>query len=372
MKALKKYPVTPDRIYNIDETGVSTVVDPPKVVAQKGIRQVGHNASAERSQMITACMTINAVGQSLPPVFIFPRVRMSDILIIGVPERLNTLKNILDVSTEDKILLFMDNHESHCSLEAVSYAKEKGIVLVTFPPHCTHKLQPLDVGVFDPFKTKLKIAQKDWLTNNPGKTIRIHDLPSLTKIAFVESFSVKTIVNAFAKPGIWPFSRLAFSDDDFSAAYVTDRPDPNSTQTENLQTQPRYYTEIYSSIHEEVISPEHVRPFPKAAPRIEKKGGRKKGKATILTETPENNRRLFIFESETEENDAIMILLNDNSDTENLNCPVQFGDFVLVKKIGDIFYYPDEQDVDNISQSFIEKILPKPKSVGGGERSALL
>lgn len=95
-----------------------------------------------------------------------------------------------------------------------------------------------------------------------------------------------------------------------------------------------------------------------------------------------------------------MILLNDNSDTENLNCPVQFGDFVLVKyegkkfckyfvgcvedinndditvflkrKIGDIFYYPDEQDVDNISQSFIEKILPKPKSVGGGERSALL
>lgn len=134
----------------------------------------------------------------------------------------------------------MDNHESHCSLEAVSYAKEKGIVLVTFPPHCTHKLQPLDVGVFDPFKTKLKIAQKDWLTNNPGKTIRIHDLPSLTKIAFVESFSVKTIVNAFAKPGIWPFSRLAFSDDDFSAAYVTDRPDPNSTQTENLQTQPRY------------------------------------------------------------------------------------------------------------------------------------
>lgn len=365
-KALKKYPVTPDRIYNIDETGVSTVVDPPNVVAQKGVRQVGQNVSAERGQMITACMTINAVGQSLPPVFIFPRVRMSDLLMIGAPDGslglpnstqsawinsalfvkvLEHIKNHTRCTNEDKILLLMDNHESHCSLEAVSYAKENGIVLVTFPPHCTHKLQPLDVGVFGPFKSKLKIAQNDWLTNNPGKTIRIHDLPSLTKIAFIESFSVKTIVNAFSKPGIWPFSRLAFSEDDFAAAYVTDRPDPNSTQTVNLQIQPDISisrnnqpnenvcdfdminsqtevptftdllvnsteqcctninahsvtsAELDSTIHEELISPEHVRPFPKAAPRVERKGGRKKGKARILTETPEKIR----IEQETRE-----------------------------------------------------------------------
>lgn len=96
-----------------------------------------------------------------------------------------------------------------------------------------------------------------------------------------------------------------------------------------------------------------------------------------------------------------MILLNDNSDDEDLNCPVYFGDFVLVKyegkkfykyfvgyvedinndditvsflkrKIGDTFYYPAEQEIDNIPQSFIEKILPKPKPVGGSERSAFL
>lgn len=232
----------------------------------------------------------------------------NSVLFVKVLEH---IKNHTWCTKEDKILLLMDNHESHCSLKAVSYAKENGIVLVTFAPHCTHKLQPLDVGVFGPFKTKLNIAQNDWLTNNPGKTIRIHNLPSLTKIAFVESFSVKNIVNAFAKPGIWPFSRLAFSEDDFLAAYVTDRPDPNSTQTENLQIQPdisfsgnnqpnenvfdvinsqtqvptstdllihcipeQYRTNINEN--PEVISPEHVRPFPKAAPRVERKGGQKK------------------------------------------------------------------------------------------------
>jgi len=269
---------------------------------------------------------------------------------------LEHIKNHTRCTTEDKILLLMVNHESHCSLEAVSYAKENGIVLVTFPLHCTHKLQSLDVGVFGPFKTKLKIAQNDWLTNNPGKTIRIHNLSSLTKITFVESLSVKNIVNAFAKPGIWLFSRLAFSEDDFTAAYVTDRPDPNSTQTENVQfqsdisisgnsqanenvfdtinsqtevptltdllincipeqyctnvnTQPVISTEFDSLIHEEVISPGHVWPFPKAALRVERKGGRKKGKARILTETPEKNR----IEQETQERLKRKLPANDKT-----------------------------------------------------------
>ncbi|CAI6373585.1 unnamed protein product [Macrosiphum euphorbiae] len=101
----------------------------------------------------------NAVGQSLPPVFIFPRVRMSDLLMILAPEGslglpnstqsawINSVlfvkvlehnKNHIRCTKEDKILLLMDNHESHCSLEAVTYAKENGIMLVNFPPHCTH------------------------------------------------------------------------------------------------------------------------------------------------------------------------------------------------------------------------------------------
>jgi len=47
----------------------------------------------------------------------------------------------------------------------------------------------------------------------------------------------------------------------------------------------------------QLISPEDVRPYLKAGPRLEQKRGRKKGKARILTETPENN----LIEKETEE-----------------------------------------------------------------------
>lgn len=47
----------------------------------------------------------------------------------------------------------MDNHESHITIAAVAYCKENGVVLLTFPPHCSHKLQPLDRGVYGPLKS---------------------------------------------------------------------------------------------------------------------------------------------------------------------------------------------------------------------------
>jgi hypothetical protein len=39
------------------------------------------------------------------------------------------------------------------SIEVIDLARETGATIVTFPPHCTHKLQLLDVGVYKAFKT---------------------------------------------------------------------------------------------------------------------------------------------------------------------------------------------------------------------------
>lgn len=154
--------------------------------------------------MITLVMTVGAIGEVVPPVFIFPRARMSDVLMIGAPQGslglanstsawinsalfvkvLQHIKKFTRCTVDDKIILLMDNHESHCSFEVVQYAKENGIILVTFPPHCTHRLQSLDVGIFGPFKTHVKIAQNNWMTNNAGKTLKIHDIPNLVKEPF--------------------------------------------------------------------------------------------------------------------------------------------------------------------------------------------
>jgi hypothetical protein len=109
----------------------------------------------------------------------------------------------------------MYNHESHFTLDVHSLCKETGITQTTFSPHCFHRLQPLDVGVMGPIKGKLRVAQHDGMTVNPGKVTTIHDLASLTNVAYQTPFIAKNIMSNFAKPGVRLFSRIAFGDEDF-------------------------------------------------------------------------------------------------------------------------------------------------------------
>lgn len=324
-RALGKHPFKAERIYNLDETGVTTVVQAPNVIAAKGVKQVGQAVSGERGSLVTMVGIVNASGNALPPVFIFPRARFHETFMIGAPPGslglvnspssgwmtaslfLKTLEHLVSqtrCSKQDPILLLMDNHESHCSLEAVIYAKENGIIIVTFPPHCTHRLQPLDVSVMGPFKAKYKVAQNDWMLSHPGKAITIHNIAYLAGKAFENSFTMKNITAGFRKPGIYPLDRNAFSDEDFDAAFVTDRPSVSSPAPQESVQVSLPLEEIPTSStfpqapHDLTLLPddnslnvsvESVRPFPKAPPRAENSRGRKRGKSKILTETPEKN-----------------------------------------------------------------------------------
>jgi hypothetical protein len=109
----------------------------------------------------------------------------------------------------------MDNHESPCALDAILYAK-KWHSFSSLPS----TLSPLVMG---PFKAKLWVAKYDQMSANPGRTITINNLASLTSTAYQASFTENNILAAFCITSIWQFSRLAFSDEDFQTSYFTDR-----------------------------------------------------------------------------------------------------------------------------------------------------
>ncbi|KAJ8927371.1 hypothetical protein NQ314_020146 [Rhamnusium bicolor] len=50
-------------------------------------------------------------------------------------------------SKENPSLLVYDNHESHLFITALNIAKENGVIILTLPSHCSHKMQPLDMCV---------------------------------------------------------------------------------------------------------------------------------------------------------------------------------------------------------------------------------
>ena len=60
-----------------------------------------------------------------------------------------TLRNCKE---KDWRLLMVDGHNSHFSTEFIQYCESHQIELFCIPPHTTHILQPLDVGLFSPLQ----------------------------------------------------------------------------------------------------------------------------------------------------------------------------------------------------------------------------
>ena len=67
----------PMQIYNMDETGISIVNKPGRVIAEYGRRNVWAVTSAEKGKTHTVLACASAAGYSLPPFMIYPRKKMT-------------------------------------------------------------------------------------------------------------------------------------------------------------------------------------------------------------------------------------------------------------------------------------------------------
>jgi len=79
-------------------------------------------------------------------------------------------------SVDHPVLLLLDSHESHLSVDGIQFAKDNGIHLLSFPPHCSHGLQPLDCTVFFPRKRYYNAECYSWCTSHPGRPMQSLDI----------------------------------------------------------------------------------------------------------------------------------------------------------------------------------------------------
>lgn len=82
---MQKHKFTPNKVFNLDETGITTVLNMPKILAPRAQKQVGQFVSAERGELVTFVGIISAIGLALPPVYVFPRVKYKDSFLSGAP-----------------------------------------------------------------------------------------------------------------------------------------------------------------------------------------------------------------------------------------------------------------------------------------------
>ena len=258
------------QIYNLDETGVTTVQNPQKIVTARGAKNVGSVTSGERGELVTAIYAVCANGTVIPPMLIFPRKNYREHFIQGGPqgcvgkanpsgwtsaaifvEYLDHFGKHSQCSKENMVLLILDNHESHISLAAIDRCKELGIVLLTIPPHTSHHLQPLDKSVFYPFKTAYNSAMDSWNRSHPGKRVTIYDIPQLVNQAQLSAIVPRNILSGFEHTGNWPYNPNLFTDADFAPSDVTDR-DYAPFTIEIGSSQPLLFaTESFGSVEDE-------------------------------------------------------------------------------------------------------------------------
>lgn len=285
----------PNLIWNCDETGLSYVVKPSKVVTVIGKKYVYKRSYAERGQTQTMLACICADGTWIPPMIIFKGVRWNDTLKNdALPNALIKLSPkgwinsglflewlnffISAIPPERPVVLLMDSHSAHIGAEVLKVAKDNQVHLFTFPAHCTHLLQPLDVGLFKPLKNYWRDSMCRYMSNNPSNPPNRSNFHSIMNPAFISAFTKKNIENAFKKTGICPLNGDVISVEALRPSALTDAAPASSASTDAASE---------SSTSNPELTVDHILKTPKVLKRPER-SRKKDSSAKCLTPTNEN------------------------------------------------------------------------------------
>ncbi|XP_018571176.1 uncharacterized protein LOC108910910 [Anoplophora glabripennis] len=239
----EKFKFGPEKIDNVNETGITTVHVPGKILAGKGLRRCG------------AITRTNSDSNYIPPLFIYPRQRLPGHFSKDGPlgsiykcsksgwitediflEWLEHFTKFIRCDSDNPVLLVMDKDISHTSYKVYKFCKAHVIVVVSLPPHTSHRLQPLDFTFFSPLKTAYNNECSTYLKTNTFAKILQEDIAMLFARSYNRVATIEKAVKGFQCTGIYPLNKNIFADEEFSILEdnlnQTEPSTPNETITE--------------------------------------------------------------------------------------------------------------------------------------------
>jgi hypothetical protein len=213
----------PHLIYNIDEKGITIDHKPPYVVADASY--CPQSVTSGRGKTITILGGGSASGVALPPYFVFPGKRMRPELLDGGSPGANATVSETGWSNSvifrqylethflkfvpgregQNVLLLLDGHRSHVSVDLVRWAKEKGIIIFILPAHTSHILQPMDVACYGPLEKIYNILCHK-LMRESSQPITRYNVCSIASRAYLKALSPENIQSGFRRAGIYPLN----------------------------------------------------------------------------------------------------------------------------------------------------------------------
>ena len=216
----------PSRVFNTDETNIQLSPKTGKVISLKGWRNIYEIAPAPEKSTLTFLGTFSASGAIACPTIVFPYVRLPTDIVQSVPDNFaiaisesgwmtapvfyeficNTFNNwLIEKKVNKPVILFLDGHTTHMTMQLSVKSQELGIILYLLPPYTTHILQPADVCIFKPLKNSFKKIVHDYQRDNLGTNIKRKDVGPFLEYC-LSSLKLETIKKSFKVTGICPFN----------------------------------------------------------------------------------------------------------------------------------------------------------------------
>jgi hypothetical protein len=234
---VKEYGILPENTYNMDEKGFllgritkARRIFPKDMKASGKLLGAGQDGSRE---WITVVATICGDGTTLPPFLIYDStsgsIQDSWVQDFNSYEHdawftssasgwtsdeigFKWLEGFFDKKTQERArrqwrLLFVDGHGSHVTLKFLQWAQTHKILVAVYPPHSTHRLQPLDVGCFAPLATYYSqlLEQQTRLSEGQTKMTK-RDFFKCFYPAWHKAFTDENVASSWRKVGLFPFN----------------------------------------------------------------------------------------------------------------------------------------------------------------------
>lgn len=218
----------PSRIYNADESGFSLCPKTGHVLGLRGAKSL-YNLSVSDKSQITVLAGMSATAHFLRPLIVYPGQRFSKNMLEGFEEAVmgrsdngwmdselfvQWLKTVFVPDIDSRqvkrpVILLVDGHRTHMTLEASDICKQNGIILYCLLQHASHLMQPCDLRLFGALKETWKKALREWQIQHVGQYVTKYEFASIFKHAWVNATKVENAVNGFKDAGLYPLDKNA-------------------------------------------------------------------------------------------------------------------------------------------------------------------
>lgn len=216
----------PNHIFNCDKTAFFLASSPGFVLAPRSEIRVFSVTGNSDKENHTVLVGANANGLLMPPMVMYKYERLPSKIYENSPNGWGIGKTetgwincgcfyeyitnifhpwLLQSKIKLPVILFLDGHVSHLSLELSNFCVEHGIHIIALFPHASHILQPMDVAVFAFLKSTWKIVVSDYKFEESLIEIPIEKFAGLVKKG-LDRITASSIQKGFQRCGLFPFS----------------------------------------------------------------------------------------------------------------------------------------------------------------------